>query len=399
MKDRTAQIRCLDCCVAIVLLAVATVCSPGQPAGENLAEEARKLAAAGDYKEAVRIYQLLAAREPRSASVFINLGVAYAKLGQFSLAANAYRTALGIDPKSVPAWINLGVAEFKAGRFAHAINPLETAIQLDPSNRQAQTLLAMSHFSLHQFEPAARYFEPLLRGDPANSTIQYLLGECYFRSHQQQRLEALVQEVSKSSPDSVALHLLAGEAYDRLNRIDEAIEEFRAAEKSDPGLPRLHFYLGYLYWEEKHYAEAEAEFDAERPVPNGEGAQAEGYLADIAAKNGDTKRAEELSRSAIRKDRCARIAHLNLAIIAAQQKRWAEAENGFRTAIALDPNRADAYYRLAGVYRAQGKVEQQKAMLSKVKQVIEGQRLSAGTVLSGCAPQSYGVLRDIDISK
>src|SRR5215472_11723635 len=107
MQDRTAQTRCLDCCVAIVLLAVASVCS-GQPAGENLAEEARKLAAAGDYKEAIRIYQLLAAREPRSVSVFINLGVAHAKLGQFSLAANAYRTALGIDPKSVPAWINLG---------------------------------------------------------------------------------------------------------------------------------------------------------------------------------------------------------------------------------------------------------------------------------------------------
>jgi Flp pilus assembly protein TadD len=153
----------MDCWVAIVLLAIASVRSTGQPAGENLAEEARKLSAAGDYKEAVKIYQLLAAREPRSVSVFINLGVAYAKLGQFSLAARAYRTALGIDPKSVPALIDLGVAEFKAGRFGNAIDPLETAIHLDPSNRQAQTLLAMSHFSLHQFEPAARYFEPCSR--------------------------------------------------------------------------------------------------------------------------------------------------------------------------------------------------------------------------------------------
>jgi tetratricopeptide (TPR) repeat protein len=391
MQSRTAKNRCLDCRVAIVILAIVSVCSHGQPAGENLAEEARKLSAAGDYKEAVRIYQLLAARQPRSVSVFINLGVAYAKLGQFSLAAKAYRTALGIDPKSVPALINLGVAEFKAGRFANAIDPLEAAIQLDPSNRQAQTLLAMSHFSLRQFEPAARYFEPLFKADPANSTLQYLLGECYFRSHQQQRLEAFVREVSKSSPDSEALHLLAGEAYDKLNRIDEAIEEFRAAEKSDPGLPRLHFYLGYLYWEKKQYPEAKAEFEAERALPNGEGAQAEGYLADIAAKDGEVERAEELSRSAIRQDRCVRIAHINLAILAAQQKKWAEAENGFRAAIALDPNRADAYYRLAAVYRAQGKVEQQREMVSKVKQILRGPRVSAGTVLSGCAPSRPGI--------
>jgi len=386
MQGGTVQIQCLDCWAAIALLAIASVCSGGQQAGESLAEKARKLSAAGDYKEAIKIYQLLVAREPRSVSVYINLGVTYSKLGQFSLAAKAYRTALGIDPKSLPVLINLGVAEFKADRFAQAINPLETALQLDPSNRQAQTLLAMSYFSVRQFEPAARYFEPLLKADPANSTLQCLLGECYFRSHQQQRLAAFVQEVSNSFPESAALHMLAGEAYDRLNRIDEAIQEFRAAEKSDPSLPRIHFYLGYLYWEEKQYAEAEAEYEAERASPNGERAQAEGYLADIAARNGEVKRAEELSKSAIRQDRCVRIAHLNLAIIAAQQKRWIEAENGFRAAIALDPNRADAYYRLAGVYRAQGKVEHQRAMLSKVKQIIEGQRLSAGTVLSGCAP-------------
>jgi len=155
MQGGTAQIQCLDCWAAIVLLAIASVCSGGQQAGENLAEKARKLSAAGNYKEAIKIYQLLAAREPRSVSVFINLGVTYAKLGQFSLAAKAYRTALGIDPKSLPALINLGVAEFKDRRFAQAIKPLETALRLDSSNRQAQTLLAMSHFSVREFPPRA----------------------------------------------------------------------------------------------------------------------------------------------------------------------------------------------------------------------------------------------------
>ena len=74
---------------------------------------------------------------------------------------------------------------------------------------------------------------------------------------------------------------------------------------------------------------------------NGEGALAEGYLADIAAKSCDIKRAEELSWSAIRKDRCTRIAHLNLAIIAAEQTRWAEAENAVRVVV-LTSTRARA---------------------------------------------------------
>ena len=353
--------------------------------GENLAEKARRLYAAGDYEEAIKVYEALAVREPRSVTVFINLGVAYAKTGQLSLAANAYQRALEIDAKSLPALINLGVAEFKGGRFQEVIKPLETALQIDPSNRQAQTLLAMSHFSLSQFESAARYFEPLFKGEPANTTVQYLLGESYFRSHQQQRLEAFVQEVTKLSPDSPALHMLAGEAYDRLDRIDEAIQEFRAAEKADPRLPRIHFYLGYLYWEKMKYTNAAAEFEAELASPNGEHAQAEGYLGDIARKTGDTKRAEEFCKRAILKDRGVPIAHLNLAIIAAQQNKWAEAESGFLAAIALDPNSADAYYRLAMVYRAQNKLEQHQEMMSKVKQINEEQRRSVETVLSGSA--------------
>jgi len=358
---------------------------PETAAGENLAEKARRLYAAGDYEEAIKVYEALAVREPRSVTVFINLGVAYAKTGQFSLAAKAYQRALDIDAKSLPALINLGVAEFKTGRFQEVIKPLETALQIDSSNRQAQTLLAMSHFSLRQFESAARYFEPLFKGEPANTAVQYLLGESYFRSHQQQRLEAFVQEVTKSFPDSPALHMLAGEAYDRLDRTIEAIQEFRAAEKADPPLPRVHFYLGYLYWEKKEYTDAAAEFEEELASPNGEHAQAEGYLGDIARMTGDTKRAEELCKRAILKDRAVRIAHLNLAIIAAQQNKWAEAESGFMTAIALDPNRADAYYRLAMVYRAQNKLEQHQEMMSKVKQINEEQRRSVETVLSGSA--------------
>jgi len=360
---------------------------PETAAGENLAEKARRLYAAGDYEEAIKVYEALAVREPQSVTVFINLGVAYAKTGQFSLAAKAYRRALDIDAKSFPALINLGVAEFKADIFQEAIKPLEAALRIDPSNRQAQTLLAMSHFSLRQFESAARYFEPLFKGEPANTAVQYLLGESYFRSHQQRLLEAFVQEVTKSFPDSPALHMLAGEAYERMDRINEAIQEFRAAEKTDPRLPRIHFYLGYLLWEKAEYTDAAAEFEAELASPNGEHAQAEGYLGDIARKAGDTKRAEELCKRAILKDRGVRIAHFNLAVIAAQQNRWPEAESWFLSAIDLDPNSADAYYRLAMVYRAQKKFAQHQVMMNKVKQINDAQRQSVGTALSGSAPK------------
>src|SRR5215467_5090339 len=57
-----------------------------QSAGLDLEDQARKSSAAGNYQEAARLYELLTAQQPSSTSAFINLGVAYAKLGRFSLA-------------------------------------------------------------------------------------------------------------------------------------------------------------------------------------------------------------------------------------------------------------------------------------------------------------------------
>jgi tetratricopeptide (TPR) repeat protein len=370
------------------LFATASIWVGAQRPGANLEDEARRLSAAGDYEGAAKAYEALTTQKPGSASAYINLGVAYAKLGRFPLAEKAYRAALAIEPKSLPALINLGLAEFKAGKYAEALKPLETALDVDTSNRQAQALLAMSHFSLRQFDAAAPFFEMLYRNDPGNTTLQYMLSESYFRAHQQGHLEALVQEISKSFPDSPALHMLAGEAYDQLNRTDAAIEEFRQAEHSDPRLPRIHFYLGYLYWERREYELAAAEFEAELARPEGEHAQAEGYLGDIAMRNGATKRAEELFKRAILADRGVRIAHLGLGIIFEQQQKWAEAEKEFQAAIALDPNSVDAYYRIAQVYRALNKPAQQKAMLSKMKDISEGRRISADRVLSGAPPNT-----------
>lgn len=378
--------RCWRAHHAAALVLAACISVWAQPAGEDLEDQAARLSAAGKYKEAVNLYKVLAARQPRSAPVFINLGVAYAKLGQFSLAAKAYRNALAIDPASMPALINLGLAEFKAGKFGDAVKPLETALRQEPDNRQAQTLLAMSHFSLRQFASASRLFEILFKADPGNTMLQYLLGESYFRSHQQERLEAYIEELAKLSPESAALHMLAGEAYDRLNRTEEAIQAFESAKRAAPSLPRIHFYLGYLHWERKEYEKAAVEFEAERASPAGERAQAEGYLGDIAMRNGDTRSAEVLLKSALGRDDRVHIAHLDLGIIYAEQNRLADAQREFETAIALAPNRVDAYYRLAQIYRAQGKLKLQQTMLSKVRQMNEAKRLSVESVLRDSPP-------------
>jgi tetratricopeptide (TPR) repeat protein len=66
-----------------------------------------------------------------------------------------------------------------------------------------------------------------------------------------------------------------------------------------------------------------------------------------------------------------RIAHLDLGVIYSDQKRYQEAVSQLKQAIALDPERADAHYRLARVYRESGDPTQAAAQLEIVKQLHE----------------------------
>ena len=63
---------------------------------------------------------------------------------------------------------------------------------------------------------------------------------------------------------------------------------------------------------------------------------------------------------------------IDLGILYAQRKDNERALAELREAVRLDPSRADAHYRLAGVYRSLGQPEQAKAELATVKRLHEG---------------------------
>jgi Tfp pilus assembly protein PilF len=63
-----------------------------------------------------------------------------------------------------------------------------------------------------------------------------------------------------------------------------------------------------------------------------------------------------------------------LGIVYAKDKDYGQAVSELQQAIKLDPQRSDAHYRLAEVYRAQGKRELAQNELNKVSQIHEQER-------------------------
>jgi tetratricopeptide (TPR) repeat protein len=322
-----------------------------------------------------------------SVADLVNRGASYAKQNDYTEAIVNYQKALAIDSDYIPAQVDLGLAYFKTAQYTNAIAWLEKAAGQGVDSNQIHTLLAMSLYSTKQYRPASLHFKVLFDREPANTSAQYFLAESYLRSHRSRELSELFRELETKSPNSPIIHMIAGERYDQLDRVPEALDEFKRAAAMDPRIPFVHFALGYLYWEQHQFDKATTEFRQEIRVPNGEADQANGYLADIAFHS-DERSAEQLLRSAAANDSNVRIAQYDLGIIRSKQKRLREAAAYFSKAIELDPQRADAYYRLAKVCRELGEAERANQLLRKVTALHTSEHVSITRTIAPAPPAS-----------
>lgn len=358
-----------------------------QPLGQiqALAARAQQLAEAKDYAGAVKIYQQILRAAPDSSQALNNLGVLYAAMGKYPQAALAYEHALRYDPNSFPLLVNLGLAYFKSGNLGASVAPLSKALALEPGNFQARSLLGMAYYGEKDFRRSGAEFAKLAAEKPGNSTLQFLLAQSYLQSGQDQKLLDYFDQIQRRSPDSFSVHMLLGEADDGLDRTAAAIKEFKAAAALAPDQPGVHFGLGYLYWKNHQYDLAARAFQREIEA-GGEVAKSEAYLGDIALKQGKPRQARALVEQAIRVYPKIRIAQFDLGVLDAEGKNYEKAASELREAITLDPTRVEAHYRLAQVYRAEGKSQLAAAELKAVADIHQSVQDKLYKEISGGPP-------------
>jgi tetratricopeptide (TPR) repeat protein len=354
--------------VALMLVPNAVRAQQITPAQAIALEQQGKLA------EAAQAWQSVIRANPRDGAAFASLGVVLAKQERYPEAASAYRKALALNPKLPGLQLNLGLAEFKQGHFEAAIDPLNGALASEHSSgskqMQARTLLGLSCYGTKRFADAARALRPAAAADPGNAELHQVLAQSCLWAREYDCALAEFKQILQTNPDSAPAHILSGEALDGLGKASEAIEEFQAAVKASPREPNVHFGLGYLYWKSHQYDDAKREFQAELAIDPGN-AQALAYLGDIEMKAGDTEAALASLRKSIQLKNDIRIAAIDLGVILAQQKQYAEAVTALQRAVAIDPSEPDAHYRLAQVYREMGKAEESEKEFATVRELKE----------------------------
>jgi tetratricopeptide (TPR) repeat protein len=292
------------------------------------------------------------------------IGVAQAQKERYPEAIEAYKRAIAIDPDLPGIYLNLGLAWFKLGKFHEAIAALNQENPTAPGD-QVTTLLAMSYYGLGQFKEAAGRLKPIAARQPDNTELSYLLANCYLWSGQYREAMDVFNELLKRDPNSAAMHMLLGEAMDAYYRTDDAILEFQAAARQAPTQPDVHFGLGYLYWKQKRYPDAEREFRAELKN-NPKHAQAMAYLGDAVMQAGRKTETLELLKRAVELQRNLRVAHFDLGIVYAENQDYEPAIAELREAIRIDPTGFAAHYRLARLYQELGRTAEADAEFAEV---------------------------------
>lgn len=102
---------------------------------ETLQANAAKSAAAGDYAQAIALYQRLVADQPQRADMWFLLGGVHLRNREPEPAQRAFEQALRVDPKLTKSYANLALAHL--AQFREAASKAIVSEQVSDTNRAA----------------------------------------------------------------------------------------------------------------------------------------------------------------------------------------------------------------------------------------------------------------------
>ena len=92
---------------------------------------------AGQYNEALQVYDKTIAVDPTCADCFNDRGLALFYLGDAAAALESFDTAVALKPGFTQAWLSKGFVLTEEGRYQEAIAPLNKVKELDTSGALA----------------------------------------------------------------------------------------------------------------------------------------------------------------------------------------------------------------------------------------------------------------------
>jgi len=222
---------------------------------------------------------------------------------------------------------------------------------------------------------AAEEYQRAAHMDPTEAHL-FDWGDNLLQLHAYKEATEVFTAALARHPESARLHVGLGIAQYSSGQLEDAVKSFCQASDLAPSDPRPYQFLGEMYGVApalgKDITERLARFATAHPR---NGLAQFHYAMSLwkgeASAPADLRQVEALLRRAVALDRTLVKGFLELGILLADQQRYQEAIPQLRTAARLEPDLAQAHYRLAQAYQRTG----QKDLSAKELEIFE--RLSA----------------------
>jgi tetratricopeptide (TPR) repeat protein len=355
--------------------------------GLVLSAEGQNQAASLHFEKAVRL-------RSDSAAARANLAVSLARLGKNGLAEAELRRAVQIDPNSFDVNHECGEFYLRVGQAAKAVPYLETAERLVPSSynngydlalayaktgqgqkarSEVLQLLKVNHRpELHSllgeveekvgnYAGAINEYQTAVTMEPTESNI-FDLGSELLACHDFQAALEIFSKGTKRYPDSPRLAIGLGLVLYLRNDYNAALEALIRATDLAPTDPRPYYFLSKTFDESSHQThEVVARFRRYAALEPQNGRAIYYYAMSLwrgeAAKNSHVSfnDIESLLKKAVLLDSSFPDAHLALGDLYSARREYDEAVTEYQDALELNPNLAEAAYRLGQAYVRLGK--------------------------------------------
>ena len=192
-------------------------------------------------------------------------------------------------PKSARLFIGLGMAYYSSGKYQEAVKALLAASDQDPHDARCYLFLSKAYLSSPtQAEDVIQRFRRFAELEPANALAQYYYAVSVWKGRRQEDQEVQYYMVESLLRKSIALdakfadaHLQLGILYTDQREFEKALPEYQRAVELSPDLPDAHYRLGRYYAHAGEKEKSQNELEIFRRLQNEHHAEEDKAKADV----------------------------------------------------------------------------------------------------------------------
>jgi len=161
-------------------------------------------------------------REETKINYLFGKANAYEQANLLESSIEVYRGILNKDPKSISVFLNLGGLYFRRGMIEKAIPYYQKVIHSNPKHYQGHYWLAVCYWKLKRYYAAINTLEEVIEFLPTFRDALNLIGECYERIGEAGKAEHYYLKAISADPDGGIIHS---------GILDRAVHEKRREER------------------------------------------------------------------------------------------------------------------------------------------------------------------------